>query len=45
LTASLADRMVSGALRVQRLDLPGIGHAPFLNSSIQINAIEKFLSD
>ncbi len=44
LTAEIADRMVGSALRVERLDLPGLGHAPFLNTPDQIKEIQSFIS-
>lgn len=44
LTADIADRMVQSALRVERLDVPGVGHAPFLNSAEQIHEIQHFLA-
>ena len=44
LPASIADRMVSSALRVERLDIPDTGHAPFLNTDEQISEIQSFLS-
>jgi hypothetical protein len=44
LTAEIADRMVGSALRVERLDLPGLGHAPFLNTPNQIKEIQSFIS-
>ncbi len=45
LPASIADRMVNSALRVERLDVPNTGHAPFLNTPEQISEIRSFLSD
>jgi pimeloyl-ACP methyl ester carboxylesterase len=44
LTSEIADRMVGSALRVERLDLPGLGHAPFLNTPDQIKEIQSFIS-
>jgi pimeloyl-ACP methyl ester carboxylesterase len=43
LTADIADRMVQSALRVERLDVPDTGHAPFLNTRDQIEEIQSFL--
>ena len=45
LPASIADRMVNSALRVERLDIPNTGHAPFLNTPEQIAEIRSFLTD
>ena len=43
LTAEIADRMVHSAPRVERLDVLGVGHAPFLNTPTQIAEIRSFL--
>ena len=43
LTAEIADRMVASALRVERLDVPNVGHAPFLNQPDQIQSIQSFI--
>lgn len=45
LPASIADRMVNSALRVERLDIPDTGHAPFLNTPEQVSEIRSFLDD
>jgi len=45
LPAEIADKMVHGALRVERLEIPNTGHAPFLNTQEQISEIQSFLSN
>ncbi|HCL69318.1 MAG TPA: alpha/beta hydrolase [Gammaproteobacteria bacterium] len=39
----IANRMVNSALRVERLDVKDVGHAPFLNTTMQIEKILSFL--
>jgi pimeloyl-ACP methyl ester carboxylesterase len=43
LPADIADKMVNSALRVERLEIPNTGHAPFLNTEEQISQIQSFL--
>lgn len=45
LPADIADKMVQSALRVERLEIPKTGHAPFLNTQEQISEIQSFLSN
>ena len=39
LPEEIANRMVNSALRVERLDVQDAGHAPFLNTTLQIETI------
>lgn len=43
LSADIADKMVHRALRVERLEIPNTGHAPFLNTQEEISEIQSFL--
>lgn len=43
LTDAIASQMTVTGKNVQRIDFPDIGHAPFLNTSRQIEPIRKFL--
>ena len=43
LPEEIANRMVNSALRVERLDVQDAGHAPFLNTTLQIETILSFL--
>lgn len=45
LPADIADKMVHSALRVELLEIPNTGHAPFLNTQAQISEIQSFLSN
>ena len=43
ISAEIADRMQRIAPRLQRVDVPGIGHAPTLTEPEAVDAIEQFL--
>lgn len=43
ITAAIADRMTRNAPRLQRVDVPGIGHAPMLTEPVAVDAIKQFL--
>ena len=42
-SAEIADRMQRMAPRMQRVDVPGVGHAPMLAEREAVDAIEQFL--
>ena len=44
-TAAIADRMKRHAPRLQRVDVPGVGHAPTLSEPAAMNSIRKFLAE
>ena len=43
ISPEIADRMERIAPRMQRIDVPGVGHAPMLNEPEAVDAIERFL--
>jgi pimeloyl-ACP methyl ester carboxylesterase len=43
ITAEIADRMQRMAPRLQRVDVPGVGHAPMLTEPEAVDAIAQFL--
>ena len=43
ITADIAEDMRRAAPRLQRVDVPGVGHAPMLNEPEAVDAIERFL--
>jgi pimeloyl-ACP methyl ester carboxylesterase len=43
ISADIADRMQRMAPRLQRVDVPNIGHAPMLTEPVAVDAIEQFL--
>lgn len=42
-SAEIADRMQRAAPRLQRVDVPGVGHAPMLTEPVAVDAIANFL--
>ena len=42
-SAEIADRMRQAAPSLQRVDVPGVGHAPTLAELVAVDAIEQFL--
>lgn len=42
-SADIADRMQRAAPSLQRVDVPGVGHAPTLAEPVAVDAIEQFL--
>ena len=44
ITSAIADKMVSKAPRLKRVDIPGVGHAPTLSEVEAIDAIDQFLN-
>ena len=45
LSAKIADRMQARAPSMQRVDVPGVGHAPMLDEPEAVGAIERFLGE
>ncbi len=43
ISSDIADRMQHMAPRLQRVDVPGVGHAPTLSEPVAVDAINKFL--
>ncbi len=43
ISADIADRMQRMAPRLQRLDVPGVGHAPLLTEPVAVDAMSQFL--
>lgn len=43
ISAEIADRMQRMAPRLQRVDVPGVGHAPMLTEPAAVDAINQFL--
>ena len=43
ISAEIADRMQRMAPRMQRVDVPGVGHAPMLTERQAVDAMEQFL--
>ena len=43
ISAAIAERMQRMAPRMQRVDVPGVGHAPMLTEPEAVDAIEQFL--
>jgi pimeloyl-ACP methyl ester carboxylesterase len=43
ISTEIADRMMRMAPRMQRVDVPGVGHAPMLTEPQAVDAIEQFL--
>jgi pimeloyl-ACP methyl ester carboxylesterase len=43
ISAEIADRMQRMAPRMQRVDVPGVGHAPMLTEPVAVDAIDRFL--
>lgn len=43
ISAEIADKMQRMAPRLQRVDVPGVGHAPMLSEAEAVDAIEQFL--
>jgi pimeloyl-ACP methyl ester carboxylesterase len=43
ISTEIADRMQRMAPRLQRVDVPGVGHAPMLTEPVAVDAIARFL--
>jgi len=43
ISAEIADRMQRAAPGMQRVDVPGVGHAPMLTEPVAVDAIDQFL--
>ena len=43
ITAGIAARMQRSAAAMQRVDVPGVGHAPMLTEPVAVDAIDRFL--
>ena len=43
ISADIAERMQRMALRLRRVDVPGVGHAPMLTEPVAVDAIDQFL--
>jgi pimeloyl-ACP methyl ester carboxylesterase len=43
ISTDIAEKMQRTAPRLQRVDVPGVGHAPMLTERQAVDAIDKFL--